>query len=291
MELRHLRYFLILAEELHFGNAAKRLFISQPPLSRQIKELEKELGVVLFFRDNKRVELTEAGKFFQKEAEALIKKLESVQRQTHQIYHSLAGEINIGYISSVDKVKLGQLIQKLQQHYPYIQTKLFELSTIKQINALDNGKLDIGIIRAPSSSPHLITEKLYEDGFCLAVPNSFNIPSVFSALAEQPFISYHAKYAPVYHNEMLAYCAQLGFMPTLHHECNNISSILELVHLNTGISVVPQSVQWQYKHLAVRFVNVDNISIKTDILLAHAKKCEHPIIPIIREFILDLFRN
>lgn len=291
MELRHLRYFLTLAEELHFGNAAKRLFISQPPLSRQIKELEEELGAILFFRDNKRVELTEAGKFFRKEAETLMKKLASVQQQTHQIHHSLAGEIKIGYISSVDKSKLGLLIQKLQKLYPYVQTKLFELSTIRQIEALDNGKMDIGIIRAPSSSPHLATEQLYKDGFCLAVPNSFDLPATFSTLAKEPFISYHAKYAPVYHNEMLAYCAQMGFMPTLHHECNNISSILELVHLNAGITVVPQSVQYQYSHLAIRFVNVDKIAIKTDILLAYAKENEHPVLPVIRQFILDLFKK
>ncbi|TYR35331.1 LysR family transcriptional regulator [Sphingobacterium phlebotomi] len=291
MELRHLRYFLTLAEELHFGNAAKRLFISQPPLSRQIKELEEELGAILFFRDNKRVELTEAGKFFRKETEMLMKKLASVQQQTYQIHHSLAGEIKIGYISSVDKSKLGLLIQKLQKLYPYVQTKLFELSTIRQIEALDNGKMDIGIIRSPSSSPHLATEQLYKDGFCLAVPNAFDLPATFSTLAKEPFISYHAKYAPVYHNEMLAYCAQMGFMPTLHHECNNISSILELVHLNAGITVVPQSVQYQYSHLAIRFINVDKIAIKTDILLAYAKENEHPVLPIMRQFILDLFKK
>lgn len=289
MELRHLRYFLMLAEELHFGNAAKRLFISQPPLSRQIKELEKELGVVLFFRDNKRVELTESGKFFQKEAHALLRKLESVQRQTHQIYHSLAGEINIGYISAIEKSKLGLLIQKLQKIYPYIQTKLFELSTVRQVEGLESGKLDIGIIRAPNPSPYLVTESLYEDGFCLAVPTTFELPTRFSALAEQPFISYHAKYAPAYHNEVLAYCAQLGFMPTLHHECNNISSILELVHLHAGISVVPQSVQYQYAHLDIRFINMEQTSIRTAILMAYRTESEHPVIPVIRELILDLF--
>lgn len=289
MELRHLRYFLMLAEELHFGKAAKRLFISQPPLSRQIKELEEELGAILFFRDNKRVELTEAGKFFRKEAEVLMQRLASVQQQTHQIHHSMAGEIRMGYISSVDKSKLGLLIQKLHKIYPYIQTKLFELSTIRQIKALENGKLDIGIIRAPNSSPYLITESLYKDGFCLAVPGSFELPTTFSALAAQPFISYHAKYAPVYHNEMLAYCAQMGFMPTLHHECNNISSILELVHLNTGISVVPQSVQYQYTHLAIQFINPHETTIKTDILMAYGKESEHPALPIMRQFIIDLF--
>lgn len=291
MELRHLRYFLMLAEELHFGKASKRLFISQPPLSRQIKELEQELGATLFFRDNKRVELTDAGRFFLKEAQAIIQKLESAKQQTNQIHHSLAGEIKIGYISSVDKAKLGQLIQNLQDEHPHLQTKIFELRTEKQINALEQGKMDVGIIRAPNSSPLLKTEKLYDDGFCLAFPKKIGTPTDFSRLDEYPFISYHAHYAPVYHNLMMAFCAQLGFSPTLHHECNNISSILELVHLNAGISVVPLSVQLQYKHLDIHFLNVEDITTKTEILLAYPRKAGHPAFPILRKHIISLFKD
>lgn len=289
MELRHLRYFLMLAEELHFGKASKRLFISQPPLSRQIKELEEELGASLFLRDNKRVELTEAGRFFLKEAQAIFEKLESAKQQASQIHHSLAGEIKIGYISSVDKTKLGQLIQHLQDKHPYLQTKIFELSTEKQISALVQGKMDIGIIRAPNPSPQLNTEKLYDDGFCLAFPKKREVPADFSTLAEYPFVTYHANYAPIYHNLVVAFCAQLGFSPTLRHECNNISSILELVHLNAGISIVPLSVQHQYKHLDIHFIDVENKTIKTEILLAYSKKVEHPAFHILREYILTLF--
>jgi DNA-binding transcriptional LysR family regulator len=291
MEVRHLRYFLVLAEELHFGRAAKRLFMSQPPLSRQIKELEVEIGVVLLLRNNKRVELTEAGKFFLKEARDLLQKLDAVKQQTNQIYHSFAGEIKIGYISSADKTRLGKLIQNLQDNYPYLQTKLFELSTEKQINALENGKMDIGIIRAPNPSPRLVTTKLYDDGFCLAFPKAIPIPSDFSTLSAYPFISYHANSVPVYHNQILAFCAKLGFAPNLRHECNNMSSILELVHLNAGISVVPQSVQYQYRHLAIQFHNAENLTIRTEILLAHRRNPEHPVFPILKELMLTLFEK
>ena len=289
MELRHLRYFLTLAEELHFGRAAKRLFISQPPLSRQIKELEEELGAILFFRDNKRVELTQAGKYFQKEAYNMMRRLEAVQQQTYQIHHSLAGEIKIGYISAIDKRKMGLLIQRLQQHYPYMQAKLFERPSLRQVEALEQGKLDIGIIRAPNASPQLLSEPLYEDGFCLALPADWLPPIDFAGLMNQAFISYHARYAPSYHNEMLAYCAQLGFVPTLRHECNNIASILELVHLGIGFSVVPQSVQTQYQHLSVQFLPFEEVNIKTSILLAYAKDSEHPALSLMQQFILELF--
>ena len=289
MELRHLRYFIMLAEELHFGKAAARLFISQPPLSRQIKELEEELGVILFLRSNKRVVLTEAGQFFLKQVREIFGKIEAARQQTLQIHHSLAGEIRIGYISSVDKGRLGQLIQSLQDEYPYLQTKIFELRTEKQIHALEDGRIDIGIIRGPNLSPQLLTEKLYDDVFCLALPKKMKLPNDLSILGTYPCISYHADYAPVYHELMLAFCAQLGFVPNLRHECNNISSMLELVHLNTGISVVPRSVRMQYKHLDVQFIDVEHNSIKTEILFAYAHHIEHPAFHILKASIQRLF--
>lgn len=289
MELRHLRYFIMLAEELHFGKASKRLFISQPPLSRQIKELETELGASLFMRNNKRVELTEAGVYFLEKSKDILDGLESAKQQVKQISNSLAGELKIGYISSVDKNKLGHLIQNLQVTHPYLQTKMHELRTSKQISALEHGKLDIGIIRAPNHSPQLITDHLYEDRFCIAVPKGFAVPSDLTELATYPFISYHANYAPVYHNLMMAFCAKLGFTPRLRHECNNISSILELVHLKAGISIVPLSVEQQYKHLDIQFLSIDANDIKTEILLAYSKETKHPAVQILREDILTLF--
>lgn len=289
MELRHLRYFIVLAEELHFGNAARRLFISQPPLSRQIKELEEELGVILLLRDNKRVSLTEAGRFFLEQARKVVGQLESAMQQTNQIHHSLAGEIKIGYISSIDKKKLGELIHHLRDVHPFLQTKLFELPTNRQIQALEDGKLDIGIIRAPNASPLLQSEMLYEDGFSLVFPAAMAIPERLEELANFPFISYHATAVPVYHSQMLAFCAELGFKPTLRHECNNIASILELVELNAGISIVPACVRHQYGHLGVRFFNVEESAIKTEVLLTYQRRQNHPAFSMLRCLMLALF--
>lgn len=291
MELRHLRYFLTLSEELHFGKAAKRLFISQPPLSRQIKELEEEMGVKLFLRNNKRVLLTEAGRYFAQEANNLIKKLDFAKQQTAKIHDSLAGELKIGYISSIDKQKLGKLVRELQIHYPYLQIRLYELSSEKQIEELTSKKMDLGIIRAPVTSPEIKVEQLYDDGFLLAYAADFVLPADLSLLSTIPFISYHPDYAPVYHNQILAYCAHLGFSPNLRHSCNNISSILELVHFGTGISVVPQSVQSQYHHLHINFLNLGEPSIKTDILMAYAKEQEHPAFSVLGDLVKKIFRN
>lgn len=289
MELRHLRYFLILVEELHFGRAAKRLFISQPPLSRQIKELEEHLGATLFLRDNKRVTLTEAGRYFAKEAQSILTRLDLVQHQASQIHLSLAGEVKIGYISSTDKRKLGELVYALQTRYPYLQIKLYELSSEQQLKSLSLKKLDIGIVRAPAVAVDLAVEKLYEDGFTLAYSTDFDLPTDLSTLAEVPFISYHPDSVPLYHRQMLAYCAQLGFSPNLRHACNNISSILELVHLKTGITVVPESVQSQYTHLAINFLNLRKPSIKTAILMAYARQPEHPAFSVLHDLVKKIF--
>ncbi len=289
MELRHLRYFLVLSEELHFGKAAKRLCISQPPLSRQIKELEQELGITLFLRDNKRVTLTDAGRYLAEEAASTLKQLAFATQHATQIHESLAGEVRIGYISSIDKKKLGKLIQELQTQHPFLQTKLYELSSDKQVYGLANSQMDIGIIRAPSLSPKITVEKLYDDGFALVYAADYTLPEDLSLLAALPFISYHADYAPMYHQQMLSCCAQLGFSPNLRHACNNISSILDFVHINSGISIVPQSVRTQYQHLHLNFLNLEEPSLRTDILLAYAKEQKHPAFSLLRDLIKKLF--
>lgn len=291
MELRHIRYFLTLAEELHFGRAAQRLYISQPPLSRQIKELEAEIGAQLFTRDNKRVALTNAGKYFRDECQAILDQLGNAQVKTTRIHEALSGEINIGYISAIDKHKLALLIQDIQQTFPYLQTKLYELSTERQTTALINGKLDIGILRAPITAPQLEVEHLYHDTFCLAYARDFIIPPTFSELHGIPFITYNADYAPWYHHAALSYCSRMGFSPTIRHECNNISSILELVHHNIGISVVPQSVRKQYQHLAINFLALDNIAITTEIILAYPRERQHPAFTALQQFTLKHIKD
>lgn len=133
MELRHLKYFLAVADELNFTKAAEKLFISQPPLSRQIKELENEIGAELFDRSNKKVQLTEAGKFFKKEISAQLKQLESIVIKTRKISENISGEYRIGYISSTFSDTITKLVQFLMQQYPYLNIKLYEVSTTKQI--------------------------------------------------------------------------------------------------------------------------------------------------------------
>lgn len=133
MELRHFNYFLAVAEELNFTRAAEKLFISQPPLSRQIKELEDEIGAKLFVRSNKKVTLTEAGKYFKTEITSQLQQLASIVIQTKKIAESVSGEYKIGYISSTFSDTMAKLVQFLTEHYPYLSIKLYEVLSLIHI--------------------------------------------------------------------------------------------------------------------------------------------------------------
>src|SRR5690606_35690140 len=185
----HLIYFKTVAELLHFSKAAEQLHISQPPLTRQIKELESELGAVLFHRNNKRVALTDAGLFFLHECESLLQQLERSKQVVRQIHESVSGEFQIGYISSTPLASLAKILQQLNRQYPLLKTRLYELSTAEQVKALEAGKLDIGILRAPVASTQLNITSLRQDPFSLVCAPEQSYSISINDLARAPFIS------------------------------------------------------------------------------------------------------
>ncbi|MEH6306721.1 LysR substrate-binding domain-containing protein [Olivibacter sp. CPCC 100613] len=274
MELRHLIYFKTVAELLHFSKAAERLHISQPPLTRQIKELEVELGVLLFHRNNKRVLLTEAGRYFLNECNGLIQQLERSKQLVKQIHESLSGEFQIGYISSTPLSALAKILQQLRIEYPLLKTRLYELSTAKQIRALEEGKLDVGILRAPIDSIYLDVKSLWQDPFVLVCPG--NIPAMQTGdLAKTDFISYNSNYAPHYHQQFIACCHRMGFEPQVVHECNNMHSILSLVENGLGVALVPASIKNQYPYLHLKFIELRDITLCTEIVMAYHRRTKH----------------
>lgn len=275
MELRHLKYFLKLAEELSFVRAAEKLFISQPPLSRQIKELEIELGATLFERNNKRVQLTDAGKFYQKEVTEILKNLERINLQTKKIAENKSGEFRIAYISSTFSGAISSLIQYLSEEYPYVNFRLYEIPTVKQIKALEDSKIDLGIIRAPFHSPKISTQLWFKDSFSLVYnKNLYSITSEedIKNLKNATFVFFNKEYAPRYYDNLLEICAHFGFVPKVVHESNNISSIIQLVKNGLGISIVPTSVVKSHSDSALGFIELQSTRLFTEILLAKPKE-------------------
>lgn len=273
MELRHLLYFKTVAEELHFRKASEKLFIAQPPLSRQIKELETELGVKLFERNNKRVSLTEAGKYFKEEVNGIFSRLEAAKNRVRQIETSENGELKIGYISSVYQSDLSEVLQEMKKVYPFVRTSLFEAPTVTQVEALEKGILDVGILRAPVNSEKLKQHTLFFDPFIIITPGSTppfqNMNDLSLKIRDMPFIFFNKTYAPSYYSKLIEICERLGFKPTIQHEANNVHSILQLVEAGLGVSILPQSLEKQYKNSTVQFIPLTNIPISTEVVLAY----------------------
>jgi DNA-binding transcriptional LysR family regulator len=273
MELRHLFYFKTVAEHLHFRNAAASLFISQPPLSRQIKELEDELGVQLFLRNNKRVILTDAGKFFKDEVDTLFARLEESKNTVRQIHLAESGELKIGYISSVYQPHLAEVLKSLREAFPFIKTSLYERPTIKQIEALEQGKLDVGILRAPVHSDKLQVQTLFFDPFMVVVPAVNKKITDDKTLAEfikdKPFIFFNKEYAPHYNDKLVDICNRLRFKPNITHEVNNVHSIIQLVEAGLGVTILPLSLKQQYAALQLSFIELNNIPVTTEVVLAY----------------------
>lgn len=273
MELRHLLYFKTVAEELHFSKAAARLFISQPPLSRQIKELEDELGVRLFSRSNKRVTLTDAGKYFKDEVEALFSRLEESKNIARQIHQNESGELRIGYISSVYQSYLAEVLKAMRLVFPYVKTSLNEVPTLTQIEALEEGRLDVGILRAPVHSDRLEVRTLYFDPFVVVIPRGVyhcaDQKELALFLKNSPFIFFNKGFAAYYNEKLVEICERLGFRPDIVHEANNVHSILQLIEAGLGVSILPASLQQQYGHLKVDFIKLKDIPVHTEVVLAY----------------------
>jgi len=289
MELRHLKYFLAVAEELSFTKASEKLFISQPPLSRQILELEEELQARLFNRNNKKVELTEAGKYFEKEVRELFQNLERITIKTKKIAENVSGEFRIAYISSIYSSVISDLIKHLKEKFPYVNFKLFEISTTKQISALEKGKIELGIIRSPIKSPKIKAQLWFKDGFSVVYnKNLIQIKSEeeIPKLKDETFVFFNKDYAPHYHDVLLELCAFYGFEPQVVHESNNINSIVQLVKNGLGISIVPSNIAKNNKDAEIGFIELKKVNLFTDVSLITSKEDDSEITKSAVEFLL-----
>jgi len=289
MELRHLKYFLAVAEELSFTKASEKLFISQPPLSRQILELEEELQARLFNRNNKKVELTEAGKYFEKEVKDLFQNLERISVKTKKIAENVSGEFRIAYISSIYSSVISDLIKHLKEQFPYVNFKLFEVSTTKQISALEQGKIELGIIRSPIKSPKIKAQLWFKDGFSVVYnKNLIQIKSEeeIPKLKDETFVFFNKDYAPHYHDVLLELCAFYGFEPQVVHESNNINSIVQLVKNGLGISIVPSNIAKNNKDVEIGFIELKKVNLFTDVSLITSKEDDSEITKTAVEFLL-----
>ncbi|WP_420997448.1 LysR substrate-binding domain-containing protein [Cupriavidus sp. 30B13] len=289
MEFRHLRYFLVLAEELHFGRAARRLSISQPPLSLNIQQLEASVGARLFERDSRGVRLTAAGRAFREAAGALLAQAEDARQQAREIEAGAIGRLRIGFVGSMLYRGLPQRLREFQAGYPGIQVTLTELNSQEQIDALLHDRLDAGFIHTRRVPDELATALVHSEPFLCCVPADHPLAGQSSvalgALRGEPFVLFSRKVSPDYYNRIFEMCAAQGFYPQIRHEVRHWLSVVSLVSQGTGVAVVPAALQRSAMAGAV-FLPLAEATVPSEVYCAWKGAVEDPA----RERFLEMVR-
>ncbi|MDR7296450.1 DNA-binding transcriptional LysR family regulator [Pelomonas aquatica] len=247
LEFRHLRYFLALAEELHYGRAAQRLAISQPPLSVAIQQLEASVGARLFDRDSKGVRLTPAGDVFRASAQALLDRAEDACALAREVQAGEVGRLRLGFVGSTLFNGLSAWLQAFQAAHPRVEVVVVELNSQDQIDALLQEDLDLGLVHTDRLPPALVAQPLYSEPFLACLPAGHPLAALaeipLAALSDPPFILFSRKGSPDYHARIVAICRQHGFYPRLQHEGRHWLSVVSLVAQGMGVSIVPAAFQ------------------------------------------------
>ncbi len=281
IELRHFSYFLAVAEELHYRKAAEKLFISQPGLSTQIKQMEAILGVKLFERDKKKVSLTAAGTFLKGEVEFIMNHLNQTKRHLKLIDEGHLGEIRIGFLGSAMQKVIPNLLLNLKDKSPEVHTSLEEFSNHAQINALLKDKLDIGFVRLARVPKGLQIKPVFEDTFSLVVPIDFHIDqSNFKGIhqmSKEDFILFSQDYSSLYYNTVMGICEDAGFTPKVSHKSVHALTIFKLVENRLGISIVPTALQYGFK-MNVKFIELKKIKQKAILSVAWKDDNRNPVL-------------
>jgi DNA-binding transcriptional LysR family regulator len=244
MELRHLRYFMTVAETGSLSRAAEKLFIAQPPLSVQIRQLEEELGLPLFVRHPKGVKLTAAGEALVPEARHLLDRAGRLKTLVQGA--EVSSHLVLGYVPSASSTVLPALLGRLKMDAPGLDVELREMISSEQIESLVAGHLDAGLMRLRPQHPHLVTAARMADLFCLAMPGSSTPVSPhhrveLRSMAERDFIAFTRHRGPAYFDQAIHLCAKAGFSPRIRYEASTVHGVLDLVRGGLGVALVPMS--------------------------------------------------
>ena len=254
MELRHLRYFIVVAEELHFTRAAARLNIAQPPLSQQIQALEREIGANLFHRIGRRIELTDAGKLFLADARSLIANLERAVERARRARAGETGCIRVGFTESASFNKIvTTAIRGYRAHYPEVELTLTESQSTALARALATDEIDVAFLRPPVSKDKRLTFKmLKQEKMVVALPAGHSLavdgPINLSELAGETFILYPRSNGSGLSDLVVSACLAAGFTPEAGQHTPQLSSTINLVAAGLGIAIVPETMRQLQSH-------------------------------------------
>jgi DNA-binding transcriptional LysR family regulator len=247
MEMRHLRYFLTVAQTLNFTKAAELLHMAQPPLGRQIRELEKELGTELFNRIGKRISLTSAGQVFAERAQNILAAVDAAVVDSQRAARGEIGHIAVGFFEHIAYTLLPTLLRECQQQFPDLTVELRWYTSSEQVNALTRGDVDLAFVRSIPPEADLNATLILQEPFYVAIAKDHPLatkPQIsITDCAQLRVINYKKNVAPDYHAIINQLCALAGFAPSPLFEMGQIYASLGLVSAGFGVTLVPASVQ------------------------------------------------
>jgi DNA-binding transcriptional LysR family regulator len=247
MELRHLRYFVAVAEELHFRRAAERLHMSQPPLSQQIRQLEKEVGAQLLLRNQHRVELTASGAAFLERAREILDAVESAALEARRVQRGEVGRLAVGFVGSSMYSVVPEMLNAFRESHGDVALRLHELGTTEQLRQLESGRLDVGFVRPRQPRSGLTIEPVYSEPIMLALPDRHKLahqPRIHVAdLHGERLVLLTRAGSPGLRKTLESVTDQLGGEDAIVQEVAEMQTVIGLVAAGVGVSLVPESVR------------------------------------------------
>lgn len=266
MDIRKMKYFITVAEELNFSRAAKRLMMAQPPLSQEIRKLEEELGVQLLHRTKRMVELTDAGKIFLEGARQTLLQVDRTIKETQLADEGKIGHLIIGFVDSTETVI--DILKTFRERFPKIQLILREMTTDQQIKALYEKQIHIGFIRSKQNNEILVSEVCSEECLKLVLHEDHPLVSLrnisIKSLVDEPFILFPRHFGTNFYDLIISYFWEHGVSLNIVQEAIQMQTIVNLVAAGMGISVVPSSVE-SYKKSCVMYKDIQENTPKINL--------------------------
>ena len=294
MELRLLRYFTVVAEELHFSRAAARLNMAQPPLSQQIRRLEEELGVQLLARSKRHVELTEPGRLFLDSAREILAQVDRAVTEVQRAARGEVGHITIGLVSSASYEDiLPRVLRAYRERHPSVAITLQEMSSGEQLAALREGRIQVGFLRPPIQGLGITTLTVLREPLVAVLPAEHPLAArrriALSALANDPFIMIPPSHGLGILDLVMGACLKAGFVPRIAQEAKEIQTVVGFVAAGFGVSLLPETVR-RLTHSGVVYVPLAAPRVLIEIAAAHRSGDASPLLraflAILRETIL-----
>lgn len=245
MELRHLRYFAAVAQHLSYSEASRRLHVAQPAISQTILDLEEEMGVKLFLRTKRSVQMTAAGSVLLREAGEILRRSGEATRLAQRAARGEVGSLRIGYLGPATFMILPGLVQAYRRKYPDVEVQLQHMNPDEQLAAFDEGRIDLGLSRPlpPERRPFFNERRIYRDDLMVVLPRNHPLARQkkirLEQLAAEPFVQFHRAGARAVFDDIVAACRRAGFSPRVIFEPSLLFTVITVVESGLGVSIVP----------------------------------------------------